>query len=206
MEKIYFEERVIIIFYRNPVLGKVKTRLAAGIGESAALAVHNWLSELTCRIVSSVHASRIVFYDQTVIKNDLWDDRLFLKDVQREGDLGIKMFAAFDLAFARGFKKAIIVGTDCPELKVDLIESAFQQLDFKDVVIGPALDGGYYLLGLKKPTKTLFEEITWGSDQVFQQTVAKASGHGLDLFSLIPLRDIDRPTDLDDFDIISLTK
>ncbi|MFZ9504752.1 MAG: TIGR04282 family arsenosugar biosynthesis glycosyltransferase, partial [Cyclobacteriaceae bacterium] len=108
-----------------------------------------------------------------------------------------RMAAAFRHGFEQGYERILIIGTDCPDLKTNMLEDAFNQLDTYDAVIGPAMDGGYYLLGLKRFISEVFQDMVWGSDQVFQQTMIRLKHLGQSVGLLEPLRDIDRPEDID---------
>ena len=196
MENSQSQHRLIIIFYRNPILGHVKTRLAAGIGSEKALEVHLKLGMRTMQVVSDVSCDKVVFYDREAVAGDYWDDRVFMKEIQKGADLGERMTDAFDRMFHDGYRNILIIGTDCPEITSELIESAFENLGNHDVVIGPAVDGGYYLLGLKAPVHELFTGVDWGSAAVFDQTIQKLSLSGQSFFCLRKLHDIDRPEDL----------
>jgi len=196
MENSQSQHRLIIIFYRNPIPGHVKTRLAAGIGAEKALEVHLKLGMRTMQVVSDVSCDKVVFYDREAVAGDYWDDRVFMKEIQKGADLGERMTDAFDRMFHDGYRNILIIGTDCPEITSELIESAFENLGNHDVVIGPAVDGGYYLLGLKAPVHELFTGVDWGSAAVFDQTIQKLSLSGQSFFCLRKLHDIDRPEDL----------
>lgn len=197
MENPESKDRLIIIFYRNSVKGKVKTRLAARLGSDTALEIHSRLSALTKNVAAPAAADKVVFYDHQVLQNDLWEDNIFLKCQQSGEELGSRMFESFHWAFRQGYKKVVIIGTDCPGITPKLLESALQHLDQYPVVIGPAVDGGYYLLGLRQMLPELFTGIAWGTDQVFEHTVRKLKMLGHLYHSLEVLRDIDRPEDLD---------
>lgn len=196
MDKAEKPNRLIIIFYRNPVPGQVKTRLAAAIGNEKALETHIRLSTLTMQAVSPVKSSKVVFYDREILSGDFWNEKLFNKELQTGSDLGERMQDAFQKMFGKGHQHLIIIGTDCPGINPDLIESAFENLQNHDAVIGPAFDGGYYLLGLKAPEPELFSDIQWGSDSVYDQTIRKLELAGKSVHRLPILHDIDRPEDL----------
>ncbi len=115
---------------------------------------------------------------------------------QPAGNLGIKMIYAFEAVFAEGESKAVLVGTDCPGITRDHITDAMERLDNVDVVLGPAVDGGYYLIGLKNAYPSLFKDIPWGTGQVCAMTSKRASEAGLAVSFLDTLADIDRPEDL----------
>ncbi len=187
--------RHLIIFIKNPVLGKVKTRLAAGIGNEKALEVYTQLLEITRNAALKSDCTRNVFYSDE-IENDAWDEDKFNKFVQEGHSLGDRMKNAFVQVFALGADEAIIIGSDCPELSSEIINEAFEMLDAKDAVIGPAKDGGYYLLGMKKLHPFLFEGKKWSTDSVFGDTVIDLKENGLS-FGLLPqLSDVDTVDDL----------
>ncbi|MFZ9982131.1 MAG: TIGR04282 family arsenosugar biosynthesis glycosyltransferase [Cyclobacteriaceae bacterium] len=196
MDSYKTKDRLIIIFYRNPISGHVKTRLAAGIGNEMALEVHLKLAMRTMQVASDVSCDKVVYYDRKAIVGDYWDDRVFMKEVQHGADLGEKMTHAFNQMFEVGYKTILIIGTDCPEITTELLESAFKNLETHNAVIGPASDGGYYLLGLKARAPELFSGVDWGSAQVFDQTIQKLTLSELSFFPLRELHDIDRPEDL----------
>lgn len=115
---------------------------------------------------------------------------------QAEGNLGDRLIHAVEAGFADGGRAAVVIGADCPDLDNALLARAFEALREKELVIGPALDGGYYLIGLRQPRAELFRGIDWGSEHVLRQTLAIANRLGLSVFTLPPLTDIDRPEDL----------
>ena len=124
---------------------------------------------------------------------------------QPEGDLGARMHEAFRQAFREGVEKVVIVGTDCPGLSEDLAQEAFAGLDQGEVALGPAKDGGYYLIGLRRPVEELFREISWGTGEVLAKTLEAAQRLGLRVSLLKPLEDIDRPEDLPTWEKFSST-
>ena len=187
--------RHLIIFIKNPVLGKVKTRLAAGIGDRKALEVYNQLLEITRKAALKTNCTRNVFYSDE-IENDAWDEDKFNKFVQEGNSLGERMKNAFEQIFALGADEAIIIGSDCPELNTDIIHQAFEALNEKDAVIGPAKDGGYYLLGMKKPLPFVFENKEWSTDSVFKDTTNDLHTNGLSFGLVRQLSDVDTVDDL----------
>ncbi|MCF8459386.1 MAG: TIGR04282 family arsenosugar biosynthesis glycosyltransferase [Flavobacteriales bacterium] len=189
--------RHLIIFIKNPVLGKVKTRLAAGIGEKKALDVYQQLLEITRNAALKSDCTRNVFYSDE-IENDAWDEDKFNKFVQEGDSLGDRMKNAFMQVFALGATEAIIIGSDCPELNADIIHQAFEVLDEKDAVIGPAKDGGYYLLGMKKLLPFVFENKEWSTDSVFTDTTNNLETNKLSYGLVRQLSDLDNITDLRD--------
>lgn len=143
------EKKLLLVFTRNPELGKVKTRLAASIGNQKALDIYMELLAHTQKCIAQVEATKRVLYSEEIADADIWDNALFEKALQKGTDLGMRMKNAFEKGFEDGFQKIIIVGSDLPTLEAKDIEEGFRLLDKNEVVIGPAADGGYYLLGLK---------------------------------------------------------
>jgi uncharacterized protein len=192
----------LIIFTRYPEPGKVKTRLHCALGEVGSANLHRQMTERTierARQLRAVKSIEITVYftpsdrqQQTIdwLGTDL-DYR-----VQEEGDLGAKMAQACDRSFQAGSERVVLIGTDCPGINVDLLQLAFERLLTSDLVIGPAIDGGYYLIGLHRFIPELFIGIEWGIDRVFAQTMAIARQLNLVSAELLTLADIDRAEDL----------
>lgn len=146
-------------------------------------------------VALSCATSRYLFYHEKIESEDGWSASDFDKHVQAEGDLGKRMAHAFSVTLAEQ-EKAIIIGSDCPDINPDIIEDAFDRLDLADVVIGPTLDGGYYLLGMKTDQNHLFQEMAWSTDSVFADTKEKMICANL-LYSVMPtLSDLDNIEDL----------
>jgi len=141
---------LLLIFTRNPELGKVKTRLAKGVGAEAALTIYKQLLTHTQEQVLPLSVTKRVGYSNRIGKKDVWEDAVFEKFVQKGNDLGTRMEIAFDQGFTEGFQKIIIIGSDLYDLRTAHLKQAFKALDTHEAVIGPALDGGYYLLGLRR--------------------------------------------------------
>ena len=188
-------ENHLIIFVKNPVAGKVKTRLAEFIGNAKALEVYLHLLEITRKAANGAKCTRHVFYSEE-IESDNWDDDRFNKHVQTGESLGERMMNAFEQVFALGANHAVIIGSDCPGLTSELIENAFSILDKKDVCIGPAKDGGYYLLGMKTLVRAFFENKDWSTDSVFEDTVVDLMENRLTYGRLPQLSDVDTIYDL----------
>ncbi len=188
----------LIIFVKNAVAGKVKTRLAATIGNEAALKVYHNLLRHTRTTALTADSKNYLFYDQAVEENDDWSTESFYKLVQAEGDLGDRMNDAF-LQVLKQEDKAVIIGSDCPEITDTIINEALNKLDIADVVIGPTLDGGYYLLGMKTLHSSLFQNMEWSTETVYSQTLLKIKEEGL-LYAVLPqLSDMDNVDDLNKF-------
>ena len=186
----------LLIFVKNPELGKVKTRLASSIGVEAALEVYRNLLNHTRRITIKLECQKTVGYSQFVDDNDIWDNSIYDKELQIGHDLGEKMSGAFQNFFQNESSKVVIIGSDCSELTKEIIEESFIMLDDNDVVIGPAKDGGYYLLGMKKYYPQLFENKKWSTNSVLSSTIVDLENLEVDYHILQELSDIDRVEDL----------
>lgn len=187
---------LLIIFYRNPELGKVKTRLAKTIGEEKALAIYLKLSSHTRDSTEELAVAKVIYYSEFADTEDHWPNTSYQKKVQHGNDLGEKMHDAFVNAFADGYKSACIIGTDCLELTPSIIKNAFKQLKTHDAVIGPALDGGYYLLGMNKFHPEIFKEKSWSTASVCADTILDFKNLKLSFSKLETLSDIDDENDL----------
>lgn len=183
----------LLIFTRNPRLGNVKTRLAKTIGQAAALAVYQQLLQHTRMVTHPLSCRKIVYYSEAVEEQDGWDNS-HQKKIQNGKDLGERMQQAFTDVFDEGYHKAVIIGSDAYDLKTSHIEKAFTLLNEHDVVLGPATDGGYYLLGMKKLHIALFSGKNWGTPTVLAATLQDL--RALRVAMLEPLNDLDTYEDL----------
>lgn len=188
-------KKAIIIFVRNPQLGKVKTRLATTLGDEKALNIYKELLNHTKEITSQTTADKHVFYFDKIEEKDLWNAPGFFKCLQCNDELGGKMKNAFKELFNMGYEKVAIIGSDCFELTTAIIEEAFALLKNKDVVIGPAKDGGYYLLGMKKLIEPVFENKQWSTESVFNETINDLTENSFSFASLPALTDVDTEED-----------
>lgn len=166
------DKNLLIIFAKNPILGKAKTRLAASIGEKKALVIYKKLIEKTANIIGELSIEKELYYSDFIEKNDLWNNKVTRKKTQRGKSLGERMENAFKNGFAEGYKNIVIIGTDLWDLETLEIEKAFVSLEKNEGVIGPAQDGGYYLLGLSKWNPTVFQNKKWGTSTVLNETLA----------------------------------
>lgn len=164
-------KNLLLIFTRNPELGKCKTRLAATVGDQTALDIYNFLLNHTVQITKNLDVIKAVYYSETIWEKDIWDATIYQKKLQSSGDLGTKMANAFKDGFEAGFEKIMIIGSDMYDLSESDIKNAFSELNDADVVIGPAEDGGYYLLGMKTLEVSLFKDKKWGTETVLQDTL-----------------------------------
>lgn len=193
----------LIIFIKNPQLGRVKTRLAATVGDEAALLFYKKLLCHTRSVAEAVEAKRWLFYSEFLDENDGWDRAFFQKKAQTGQDLGEKMANAFaEISLFQpenGPAPMVIIGSDCAQLTPEILREAFFVLKKNDFVIGPALDGGYYLLGMNRPHRSVFEKIEWSSSSVFSETMKKIGDLGSSVHVLPALSDIDTEADWQQF-------
>lgn len=197
------EPEHLCIFTRYPVPGKAKTRLIPALGAEGAAKLQRGLTLRTLATADALAGGRSCSVevrfeggDHGSMRDSFGYHRLYMR--QRGGDLGERMHRAFVDSFQRGAHATLVIGSDCPSLDHNRLESAFAALCDHDVVLGPARDGGYYLIGLRRPCAALFEGIDWGSAIVFTQTVEFAKREGLSLHTLDVLSDMDEPSDLNE--------
>ena len=187
------KKEVVLVFEKNAILGQVKTRLASGMGELPALEIYKHLVQLTYSALEEVSVPVWTFFSDfipesthPIVENSF---------VQQGQDLGERMSNAFACTFESGRDKVVLIGTDCPTLQSHHLLQAFEALNHSDLVLGPATDGGYYLIGMKSSAAYLFEGIAWSTSQVLSQTLHVASQQGLIVTFLPELDDIDTQED-----------
>lgn len=190
------KDNLLIIFYRNPEIGKVKTRLAATVGDEKALAIYLKLSAHTRDVALQTNCDRVIYYSNHVNTEDNWSNNSFSKQVQVGNDLGNRMCHAFEKAFQDGYAQMCIIGTDCLELTSEILSAAFDKLKTHDAVIGPARDGGYYLLGMNQLYPKLFIDKEWSTDTVAARTIVDFENLKLTYYQLPILTDVDEEKDL----------
>lgn len=191
----------IVVMTRFPEPGRTKTRLVPALGADRAAALHRCLIVRTLGIVC--HWAEAHHCDVEV-RYTGGDERQFQAQFglqaryspQSEGSLGERMNLAVEAAFVEGAKRVVVIGTDCPGLEALHLRQAFEQLTHRDVVIGPATDGGYYLVGMRRHLPTLFENMAWGTETVLRQTLERAAEAGVTVVQLPPLSDVDYAEDL----------
>ena len=191
----------LIIFTRYPEPGKTKTRLIPALGDVGAANLHKQMTEHAIFQVKELQkitrvSVEVRFTGGNLEKMQNWLGHDLGYQFQSEGDLGARMAESLINAFNQKAQQVIIIGTDCPDLNSQILTTAFEKLEVFNLVLGPALDGGYYLIGLQQPIAELFMNISWGTAQVFAKTVEIAQKLNLSIGYLQPLADIDRPEDL----------
>ncbi len=193
----------LIIFTRYPQPGKVKTRLIPALGAAGAAALHQRMAEHTLAQARALRQTRGLSIEvwftgsSTLAQMQEWLGTDVEYCVQPEGDLGDRMVSAFKSVFSKGYTSALVVGTDCPDLNTALLAQGFSALAHHELVLGPAIDGGYYLIGLRRLVPELFVDIAWSTGEVLEKTVAIAQRLNLTPFLLPYLTDIDIPQDLE---------
>ncbi len=191
---------VLIVFAKHPEPGRVKTRLAPALGERLAARVYRRLAARTLGIAADPPAAGRevrVWVEPAARVPDApgWIGPADAFLPQPDGDLGARMSRAFDDAFAAGARRAVIVGTDLPDLERTDLDAAFARLSDHGAVLGPAADGGYWLLGLRAPAPGLFSAMAWSTEGVLDETRRRLDALGLVRHELRTLRDVDRPED-----------
>nr|WP_230967905.1 TIGR04282 family arsenosugar biosynthesis glycosyltransferase [Nostoc sp. WHI] len=194
-------KQYLIIFTRYPEPGKTKTRLIPALGTLGAANLQREMTEHTIFQVQELQKVIDVSVEVRFAGGNLqlmqdWLGLGLVYQSQGEGDLGSRMARSLFESFQSGVEKVIIIGTDCPGVNTQILATAFEKLHSFDLVIGPAIDGGYYLIGLRQHIPELFVNIEWGTAQVFQKTVDIAQKLNLSQVNLLHLADIDRPEDL----------
>jgi rSAM/selenodomain-associated transferase 1 len=197
----------ILLLLKYPTPGRVKTRLAATVGAEAAVKIYRQMVETLCQSLPE-NATPILVYDPPGTEEALrhWltphlnrsiseKHRQILWLPQCEGDLGARLSAAFEFAFCQGFKQVAAIGTDCLDVNPALFDEVFTRLEGRNVVIGPAWDGGYYLIATASHQPCLFQNIPWSSAQTFSETLTRAAAENLRVFLLEKYHDIDTEED-----------
>lgn len=193
--------RRLIIFTRYPEPGQVKTRLIPALGEEGAASLHKKMTEHTVAWAASLSEKmpnlleiRYEGKSRNLVAEWLGSGHRY--QTQGGGDLGERMARAFEENFQQKIKRIVLVGTDCPQMSAFHVKAAFDALKTHDLVLGPTVDGGYCLIGLKQMVQELFVSVAWGTETVFKRTLEKAENAGLSVKCLVPLRDVDIPEDL----------
>lgn len=201
MEKINVTpENTLIIFTRYPNPGTSKSSLIPALGEQGAADLHEKMIIRTKDLAVEMQKAKPLNVQVSYAGADESEMRKILGDSfeyhLQQGDLmGDRMQSAMENAFSAGAENVVLIGTDCPFITPRILGQAFAGLEDTDVVIGPSTDGGYYLIGLKKPQPVLFENISWGTDAVAAETLVAAMQNGLEITRIKTLSDIDRPED-----------
>lgn len=184
------DHKAVILFLKNAEKGHAKTRLAQGIGIDKAHDAYLHLLDKTRQLCQTLPYTIYLFYSQEIVVDPTWQIDNVERRLQAKGDLGAKMSAAFAEVLNHA-KSAVIIGSDCPYIQPSHIHEAFAMLEGHDVVYGPALDGGYYLLGMNQLYTTLFEDITWSTSEVLNQSLDQCKASNLSVTTIESLEDVD---------------
>ncbi|MGB0915147.1 MAG: TIGR04282 family arsenosugar biosynthesis glycosyltransferase [Crocinitomicaceae bacterium] len=187
-------DNLLIVFAKNIILGKVKTRLAKTVGDNAAFEVYKRLFDITQQESLKAKNCDLHVYFSDVVIESAWPNTE--KFVQSGDDLGQRMMNAFEDGFAKGYKRIIGVGSDLPDLTAEVMESGLKALKSSDTVFGPSEDGGYYLIGMRQSTPCIFENKPWSTEELLNITLAELQENGYSTETLITLNDIDNIEDL----------
>ncbi len=189
-------DKLLMVFVKNPQRGRVKTRLAKTVGEEKALEIYKVLLDHTFSIAKKGNCDKAVFYSDYIDETDMWNKARFGQFFQEGNDLGERMLNAFKYAFSQQYKSVIIIGSDCLDLNEQIITDAFEILKENEVVIGPAKDGGYYLLGMRTLYTELFMNKQWSTENVLLDTLLDINKLDVSVKLLPTLSDIDEEKDL----------
>jgi uncharacterized protein len=197
----------LIVFIRYPEIGKVKTRLIPELGATGATLLYQQMAERTIEQARALQqmqpcAIEVWFVGGTIVLMQDWLGEDLVFQAQPDGDLGDRMRLAFQTVFNKGYQAATLIGTDCPALSAELLKQSFQNLQDHALTLGPAMDGGYYLIGLQQLIPELFAGIDWSTAAVLAQTLQIAEQLHIDPVLLPYLRDIDVPEDLENLQIL----
>lgn len=188
-------DNLLIVFVKNVEAGRVKTRLASTLGHPKALSIYEGLLRYTIAHTQRVECAKAVYYGSRIERADQWADAGFEQNVQANGDLGHRMAQALQEGFDRGYQRIILIGSDCPQLTSQILEDGFAYLNAKDAVIGPAEDGGYYLIGLSRMTRHIFDHKEWSTNTVAEEAIDGLQEIGFSCQQLPTLSDMDYEED-----------
>lgn len=186
----------LIIFVKNAELGKVKTRLAKDIGDENALEIYLALLKHTEQVSKPVLAQKKCYYSDFIANSDVFSDEHYEKSIQKGNDLGERMYNAAKVSSGEWANKIIIIGSDCYDINSGIIEEAFKALDSHDFVVGPAEDGGYYLIGMTELHSEIFLHKMWSNENVFLDTLLDIQRLNKTHYLLPTLSDVDTVEDL----------
>lgn len=184
---------LLIVFVKNIILGKVKTRLAKTVGDNLAFDVYKELVDITENCSKKVNADKHIYFSDVVI-NGKWSNDL--KFVQKGETLGDRMENAFNYGFTLGYQKIVLIGSDLPDISPKIIDDGFSSLEKTDTVFGPAEDGGYYLVGMRKQHNFIFKNKPWSESCLLEKTLNQLKEKDVGFVLLKTLNDIDTFEDL----------
>lgn len=188
------KKQLLIVFVKNILMGKVKTRLAKTIGDVGAFEVYKELVDITENETDRLEDIDIHVYFSDQVIESKWPGKQ--KFVQQGENLGKRMQNAFQHGFDLGYDKIIGVGSDLPDLNADIMNEGLEALATTETVFGPSEDGGYYLIGMRKMVDCVFENKPWSTDQLLNITLNELDSKGISCSTLATLNDIDTIEDL----------
>ena len=183
---------LVLVFCKNQIIGKVKSRLALNIGQKKALLIYSELVKKTAFIVNSLSSEVHVYYSDYIEENDNFNSSKIKKFIQKGNNLGDRMINALNISF-KNFSPIVVIGSDLWELEISDIKDAFGILEKKNIVIGPSTDGGYYLIGMNYLDTKIFENKNWGQQSVLNDTIR-------DIYDKTNIHLLDEKTDIDTYD------
>jgi len=183
---------LVLVFCKNQILGKVKSRLALKIGQKKALIIYSELVNKTASIVNSLSAEVHLYYSDYIEENDNFNPLKIKKFIQKGKNLGDRIINALNISFKK-FSPVVIIGSDLWKLEISDIEDAFRILKNKNIVIGPSTDGGYYLIGMNYLDTKIFENKNWGQESVLNDTIR-------DIDDKTNIHLLDEKTDIDTYE------
>lgn len=193
----------ILLFVKYPEKGCVKTRLAKGIGDIAAVTLYKYFVEDILSSLQSINARIWICYYPESAGDDMavWLGSSYFYVLQKGGNLGKRLQHCFKSSFDKGFEKTIVLASDIPEISEEIINNAFDKLENNDVVIGPSYDGGYYLIGFRDQSykSNVFDDISWSTNRVYEKTLRKIEAFKLKYFVLDRINDMDTIDDIRKF-------
>jgi rSAM/selenodomain-associated transferase 1 len=185
-------DTAIIVFVKNPKKGTVKTRLAKDIGEEQALQIYLKLIDYTKAVLDQTNMHKVVAFSSELMNEQVWNG--FQQTIQRGSDLGAKLACAFQ-DYLQDFDKVVIIGSDCAEITSGHLLEASRKLNDQDVVLGPAKDGGYYLIGMRRFVPQLFVDMPWSSPNLLEMSLEKLELLSISYALLEELSDVDYLSD-----------
>lgn len=187
------KNQLLIVFVKNIKLGKVKTRLAKTIGDEAAFEVYKELVAITEKATEEVEMHKMIYFSDAVVDTK-WKNAI--KKVQFGIDLGARMQNAFEDGFNEGYESIVLIGSDLPSISNEIIQKGFNELKSNHVVLGPAADGGYYLIGMNHLYKDIFKNKPWSQNDLLSVTLKELEKNSIPFSLLETLNDIDTFEDL----------
>ncbi|MEW4923757.1 TIGR04282 family arsenosugar biosynthesis glycosyltransferase [Algibacter sp. 2305UL17-15] len=187
-------KELVIVFVKNIKLGKVKTRLAKTIGNQGAFEVYSELVKITEKATTEIEADKRIYFSDAILDTK-WNG--FEKFIQEGEDLGIRMKNAFIKGFADGYERIVLIGSDLPDINATHINNGLKALHHSETVFGPAVDGGYYLIGLSKVYDCIFDNKPWSQSSLLEETLQQLEKNNISFKTLETLNDIDTFEDLE---------